>query len=85
MAVGDRTDLNQLFEEIRSGLLKMFPHLDDFKPVYRDFRAGDVMHSLADISKADTLLGYKPTHRIREGMQVALGWYVKDITGKSLD
>jgi len=81
VAVGDRTTLNELLESIRAGLCKQFVHLNDFKAVYRDFRAGDVRHSLADISKAEKLLGYSPTHRIDEGIAVALEWYVKDITG----
>ena len=82
VAVGDRTTLNELFELIRSGLSEQFPHLDNYKATYRDFRAGDVRHSLADISKAKRLLGYQPTHRIGEGIEVALDWYVHDITGK---
>lgn len=81
VAVGDRTSLNELFESIKSGLLEQRPYLNEFTPVYRDFRAGDVRHSLADISKAEELLGYKPTHRISEGMKVALDWYVEDING----
>lgn len=81
VAVGDRTTLNELFESIRSGLSEQYPHLNDYKPVYRDFRAGDVRHSLADVSKSKNLLGYSPTHRIGEGIDVALDWYVKDITG----
>jgi len=80
VAVGDRTSLNQLFESIRSLLEPRFPHLKDFKPTYRDFRAGDVRHSLADISKAENLLGYAPTHRIHEGLQEAMEWYVADLT-----
>jgi UDP-N-acetylglucosamine 4-epimerase len=79
VAVGDRTTLNQLFEAIRSLLAPKFPHLADFKPVYRDFRAGDVRHSLADISKARTRLGYAPTHRIGEGLAEAMDWYVRDL------
>jgi UDP-N-acetylglucosamine 4-epimerase len=82
VAVGDRTTLNELFELIRSGLSKQFPHLNNYKPTYRDFRTGDVRHSLADISKAERLLGYKPTHRIAEGINVALDWYIHDLTGK---
>ena len=82
VAVGDRTTLNELFEAIRTGLSRQFSHLNDFQAVYRDFRAGDVRHSLADISKAEQLLGYSPTHRINEGIDVALDWYVKDVTGK---
>lgn len=79
IAVGDRTTLNGLFEAIRSLLAPKFPHLADFKPVYRDFRPGDVRHSLADISKAQTRLGYAPTHRIGEGLAEAMDWYVQDL------
>ena len=46
------------------------------QPVYRDFRAGDVRHSLADIGKAKRLLGYAPTQRINEGLALAMPWYV---------
>lgn len=80
VAVGDRTTLNDLFEAIRVVLEPRFPHLKDFKPTYRDFRAGDVRHSLADISKARTLLGYEPSHRIQQGLVEAMDWYVSDLT-----
>lgn len=80
VAVGDRTTLNELFESIRATLEPRFPHLQDFKPKYRDFRAGDVRHSLADIAKAKTLLGYEPSHRIKEGLVAAMDWYVKTLS-----
>ena len=79
IAVGDRATLNQLFEAIRSLLEPTFPRLAGVKPVYRDFRAGDVRHSLADISKARTRLGYEPTHRIGEGLAESMDWYVRDL------
>jgi UDP-N-acetylglucosamine 4-epimerase len=79
VAVGDRTTLNDLFEAIRSILEPAFPHLKGYRPNYRDFRAGDVRHSLADIGKANSLLGYKPTHRIREGLLTAMDWYVANL------
>ncbi len=79
VAVGGRTSLNQLFEAIRSTLEPRFPHLKGFKPSYRDFRPGDVRHSLADISKARALLGYQPTHRIDEGLVEAMDWYIADL------
>jgi len=82
VAIGDRTTLNELFELIRSGLSGQYPHLNDYQATYRDFRAGDVRHSLADISKAKKLLGYEPTQRISEGIEIALGWYVNDITSR---
>jgi len=79
VAVGDRTTLNVLFEAIRAALEPRFPHLKVFEPNYRDFRAGDVRHSLADITKASSLLGYQPSHRIREGLDEAMDWYVSDL------
>lgn len=82
VAVGDRTTLNDLFEAIRSLLEPRFPHLAGFKPSYRDFRAGDVRHSLADVTKARTLLGYEPSHRIGEGLKEAMDWYVDNVGGK---
>ena len=44
--------------------------------MHREFQPGDVRHSRADISKARRLLGYAPTHRIENGLDEALGWYV---------
>jgi UDP-N-acetylglucosamine 4-epimerase len=80
VAVGDRTTLNDLFASLRENLA---PHgvSADVQPVYRDFRAGDVRHSQADIGKAMRLLGYAPTHRIGQGLQEAMGWYV-DFQGR---
>jgi UDP-N-acetylglucosamine 4-epimerase len=76
VAVGDRTSLTELYECIRLNLLPQFPHLAEAGPVYRDFRQGDVRHSLADIGKAQKLLGYAPTYDIQRGMKGAIGWYV---------
>jgi UDP-N-acetylglucosamine 4-epimerase len=85
VAFGDRTTLNQLYEQLHLNLLPSYPHLHDAKPVYRDFRAGDVRHSLADISRAARLLGYHPTHRIGEGLKVAMAWYVRHVTKRVAD
>jgi UDP-N-acetylglucosamine 4-epimerase len=79
VAVGDRTSLNTLYGEIRDQLSIRFPHLAEANPTYRDFRAGDVRHSLADITKSSTLLGYVPTHRLKEGLRETLEWYVNCI------
>lgn len=83
IAVGGRTTLNELFEMLRCGLAPRYPHLNEFRPAYRDFRAGDVRHSLADISKARRLLGYQPTHTVNEGLAEALDWYVGSQGGKA--
>ncbi len=77
VAAGDRTSLNQLYAALKSGLASRFPHLNNAQPEYRDFRAGDVRHSLADIGKAVSMLGYTPSHRVSEGLAVAMEWYVR--------
>jgi UDP-N-acetylglucosamine 4-epimerase len=77
VALNERTSLNQLYKLIYDRLLPQYPHLKNFKPVYREFRAGDVLHSQADITKAKTLLNFEPTHRIDQGLDVALKWYTR--------
>lgn len=84
VAVGDRTTLNELYAQLHSNLLSRYPHMQGTQPTYRDFRAADVRHSLADISKAATFLGYQPAYRIGEGLQVAMGWYVAHITKEKI-
>lgn len=78
VAVGDRTSLNDLYREIHQQLLPRYPHLADARPTYRDFRPGDVRHSLAGIGKAAKLLGYAPIHRVREGLSEAVDWYIQN-------
>ena len=72
VAVNQRTSLNLLFRELCE-LLGV-----EATPEYQDFRPGDVRHSLADISKAQRLLGYAPTHDLRTGLAEALRWYVAE-------
>ncbi len=75
VAVGDRTTLNTLFSLLRDNLAA-YEVNSTVQPAYRDFRAGDVRHSQADIRKAERLLGYAPTHRLAEGIAEAMPWYV---------
>jgi UDP-N-acetylglucosamine/UDP-N-acetylgalactosamine 4-epimerase len=77
VAVGARTELIELYAAIRELLSQRYPHIANATPVFRDFRDGDVRHSLADISKAHQLLGYEPNHQIKEGLQDAMSWYDK--------
>ena len=80
IAVGERTTLNELFTFLQSGLRQRDPSLPEQKPVHQDFRAGDVRHSLADVSKARCLLGFDPTHRVSEGLALALDWYKQNVS-----
>lgn len=79
VALNDRTSLNGLHQMMRELLRERFAHVADHQPQYVDFRPGDVRHSQADISKATELLGYEPTHRIRDGLTQALDWYIRDL------
>ncbi len=79
IAVGERTSLNELFSLLQSGLRKRDASLPGQKPVYQDFRAGDVRHSLADIGKAKSLLGYAPEYQAQEGLEMAMDWYKQNV------
>ncbi|MDA7796664.1 NAD-dependent epimerase/dehydratase family protein [Gammaproteobacteria bacterium] len=78
IAVGDRTTLNDLFISIQ-GALKDSNVLHNKIPKYQDFRAGDVLHSQADITKAKKLLQFKPTHNLAEGIIESIPWYLNDL------
>lgn len=75
VAVGGRTTLNQLFYMLRDELERHQVHYRK-EPVYKSFRAGDVRHSQADISKARKLLGYDPSHTVAKGIEAAMPWYI---------
>lgn len=75
VAVGQRTSLNQLFDALAAQLAVEGVRYDK-RPAYRDFREGDVRHSLADIGRAQTRLGYAPTHTLPEGLREVMAWYV---------
>jgi UDP-N-acetylglucosamine/UDP-N-acetylgalactosamine 4-epimerase len=69
IAVGDRTSVKQMFEILRSVEDKAI------QAIHREARGGDVRDSLADITKAQTLLGYQPTVRFQEGLVQTYQWF----------
>jgi UDP-N-acetylglucosamine 4-epimerase len=84
VAVGDRTTLNDLFYLLRDNLAlqpviasEKRQSISASRPAYREFREGDVRHSQADISKAQRLLSYSPTHPIKHGIELAMHRYVQ--------
>lgn len=76
VAISGRTTLNGLFEELKFVLATNGTYYTK-KPIYRDFRSGDVRHSQADIGKAQYLLGYVPSHCIQGGIIKAMPWYIR--------
>jgi UDP-glucose 4-epimerase len=69
VATGTRVDLNETFE-----LLKKLTGYSG-KVKYAPEREGDIKHSLADISRAETQFGYKPTIDFAEGLKRTVDWY----------
>ncbi len=79
VAFGQRTTLNELFGLIREEVTRHMPEAATAEPTHRDFRAGDVRHSLADITRAKTLLGYDPQFDVRSGLRLAGDWYAANL------
>ena len=76
VAVGGRTTLNTLFTALKESLSTNGVSYNH-DPIYQDFRAGDVRHSQADISKIQSQLGYDPQFNIIQGIERAMPWYVE--------
>ena len=81
VAAGGRETLNNLYHLIAS---QKMPILEIKAVKYRDFRAGDIRHSNADIRKGTELLGYKPTHTLEEGLVSSIDWYMDNLKGKRI-
>src|SRR6266853_5650502 len=69
VATGQRADLNETFQLLK----KIIGYKGDVK--YGPERAGDVKHSLADLSLAEQHLGYKPKVNFEEGLRLTVEWY----------
>lgn len=76
VAVGDRTTLLELFHLIRDEVAAVHPEASGAQPQFGPERPGDIPHSLADVSRARTALGYQPVHDVKSGLREALPWYV---------
>jgi UDP-N-acetylglucosamine 4-epimerase len=83
LAAGGRTSLSELYTAIYEGVLAITGNRPEFTakptPLHNDFRTGDMKHSSADISKAEALLGYRPTHSMEEGLEKTISWYVAPV------
>lgn len=73
IACGDRITVNEIIKLINEHFGK------DIKTNYVPSRPGDVKHSLADISLAEKVIGYKPIVRFPEGLEKAIDWYTKNL------
>ncbi|MDO4232976.1 MAG: NAD-dependent epimerase/dehydratase family protein [Lautropia sp.] len=76
VAAANRTTLLQLADMLKKLIHELKPDLKMPDPEFRDFRPGDVRHSLADISHSGNRIGYVPSHSLEQGLRVALPWYI---------
>jgi UDP-N-acetylglucosamine/UDP-N-acetylgalactosamine 4-epimerase len=84
VAVGGQTTLNELHAILVRELTRHDPAFKAAPPVHRDFRAGDVRASRADISKIERLLGYDPQFSAGEGLERAIDWYVAKLAPEKI-
>jgi len=77
VAVGHRTTLNELYDCLKDILGDKYQHTQNAKPIYRDFRNGDVRHSQASIEKAQSNFEYLPEYKVKAGLLEAMSWYTK--------
>lgn len=75
VAFGERTTLNQLYENIQRIAGRYDSDILKIPIIYGPERAGDIPHSLASIDKARRLLGYSPTHSVKEGLEESVKWF----------
>ncbi len=73
IACGKAVTVNEIIDMINNLVGK------NVKPEYTDPRPGDVKHSLADITAAERLIGYRPKVSFEQGLQLAIDWYHKNL------
>lgn len=78
-AVGGRSTLNQLYNAIVDGLKNNVSNFNSKDVIYRDFRAGDIRHSNANIEKIKEELNFEPTHNIEVGLKESISWYIENL------
>jgi UDP-N-acetylglucosamine 4-epimerase len=74
-AYGERNTLLQLVGYLKEFLAGYDPVIASIEVEHGPERLGDIPHSLASVDKAKALLGYNPTHSLREGLEEAVKWY----------
>ena len=78
VAYGTSTTLNDLHQILVQNIAKHNYQTIENKPSYQDFRPGDVLHSLADITKAKKFLSYNPIYSAEEGLENTVNWFIKN-------
>jgi len=73
IACGEDVTVNAIIKMINELLGKKI------RPIYAASRPGDIKHSLADITAAEKLLGFRPTVSFKQGLRLAIDWYQENL------
>lgn len=76
VAVGDKTSLNELYSAIRAELNLLTGNSHETPPTYKEFRVGDIRHSLASLARISEVLGYQPLTNLREGLTPTVKYFL---------
>ncbi|SHN54193.1 SDR family oxidoreductase [Desulfovibrio litoralis] len=79
IALGRSTNLNELFEMIKKEVVAYNQKAQTAQAVHREYRSGDIRHSVADISKAQNALGYMAEYSVEDGLALAAKWYAENL------
>ncbi len=79
VAYGENTDLNEMYAVLVEQLKQFDPAIAGIKPIHGPARPGDILHSLASIEKARSLLGYAPAYSFKQGIELAINWYWENL------
>jgi UDP-N-acetylglucosamine 4-epimerase len=74
-AVGERANLLEMTNLLKEYLKELNPKIGEVDIIHGPDRLGDIPHSLASIEKARRILGYKPSHNLKQGLKEAVEWY----------
>lgn len=79
VAFGEATTVNNLVRSLKANLCRFDSQIALIEPIHSEIRTGDILHSLASIEKARTLLSYSPKFSIDNGLEQAIKWYWENL------
>lgn len=82
IAAEKQTTLNQLYQIISQEVSARIVAKKECSAVFRDFRPGDVRHSLASVGKAKAHFNYRPSHSVEQGLAETVSWFVEKFTSE---
>lgn len=78
VGLGGRTTLNELYRLLHAGMIELGAPCGGLVPIYGDFRAGDIRHSRADVSRARAVLGMAPRVPLDQALRQTMRWLLRE-------